>query len=189
VVPADACGQHTLVYQVLNIFWGRCLHLGKMPHYLVWGVPFSGESTHLYTPPENKSGVHTALPAAHAALLRICACADRLMLPLMQHITRAGGRQKPGRAEMLLPTQTALCACICMGGSPLESAHPSGVLYFAPYSCTMGNSMPSLHCHRAPARSRHHCCASAYIVIEPCFLPTLWQSPCQVPASLRQASL
>jgi hypothetical protein len=26
---------------------GRCLHLGIMPLYLVWRVPFSGESIHL----------------------------------------------------------------------------------------------------------------------------------------------
>jgi hypothetical protein len=26
---------------------GRCLHLGIMPRYLVWRVPFSGESIHL----------------------------------------------------------------------------------------------------------------------------------------------
>jgi hypothetical protein len=30
-----------------NTLKGRCLHLGIMPLYLVWGVPFSDESIHL----------------------------------------------------------------------------------------------------------------------------------------------
>jgi hypothetical protein len=31
---------------------GRCLHLEIMPRYLVWRVPFSGESIHLlHNPP------------------------------------------------------------------------------------------------------------------------------------------
>jgi hypothetical protein len=33
--------------QSRSTLWGRCLHLGIMPLYLVWRVPFSGESIHL----------------------------------------------------------------------------------------------------------------------------------------------
>jgi hypothetical protein len=44
-----SCSLTTCVCIYLEVSRGRCLHLGIMPCYLVWRVPFSGESIHFLT--------------------------------------------------------------------------------------------------------------------------------------------
>jgi hypothetical protein len=84
-------------------FRGRCLHLGTMPRYLVWRVPFSGVSIQLLPPPQKnlrpqlavKSRLH--LPATSTAAVAATVNASQSQLTPREPKAPVSPRTAAGR--------------------------------------------------------------------------------------------